>query len=134
MDTTRFDDPREWRKFALGLAAILAALATLQLVLGRGLYPWFYAAAGAAVLAGLLRPRAVRPLYVAFSYLGAVLGWLSTRIILSVLFYALFTPLGLCFRLLRRGRLDTRFPGGRASYWIERPAGERNRVDYEKQF
>ena len=30
---------------------------------------------------------------------GEVLGWINTRIILGVLFYLLFTPLGLCMRL-----------------------------------
>jgi len=30
---------------------------------------------------------------------GEALGWLNTRIILGVLFYALFTPMGLFMRL-----------------------------------
>jgi len=30
---------------------------------------------------------------------GEILGWLNTRLILGVLFYGLFTPLGLLMRL-----------------------------------
>jgi hypothetical protein len=30
---------------------------------------------------------------------GEVLGWINTRIILGVLFYLLFTPIGLCMHL-----------------------------------
>ena len=47
----------------------------------------------------LVWPRSLTQVYRLWMTVGEVLGWLNTRIILGVLFYALFTPMGLFMRL-----------------------------------
>jgi len=47
-------------------------------------------------------PRSLTQVYRLWMTVGEVLGWINTRIILGVIFYLLFTPLGLLMRL--RGR------------------------------
>jgi hypothetical protein len=44
-------------------------------------------------------PSSLTQVYRLWMIVGEVLGWLNTRIILGVLFYALFTPIGLYMRL-----------------------------------
>jgi len=62
-----------------------------------------------------------------------VLAWINTRIILTVLFALVFTPVGLVMRLLR-DPLNLKFRDGRSSYWIRRDAKSFERLQYERQF
>ncbi|HHZ70687.1 MAG TPA: sxtJ [Methylococcaceae bacterium] len=61
------------------------------------LWPWFL-----AVFLGfwaLVWPIVLYPFFRFWMALGNVLGWINTRIILGILFYFLFMPLGLVMRL-----------------------------------
>src|SRR5262245_19424406 len=58
-----------------------------------------FAAAAALVGAlGLVRPQAVRPIFVGWMVLAFPIGWTISHLLLALLFYGLFTPLGLLFR------------------------------------
>lgn len=73
---------------------------------------------GAAILCGsLAAPALMRPLWRGWIAFGHALGWLNTRLILGILFYLVFTPLGLLFRLVGRDALALRRDPGRSSYW-----------------
>src|SRR5437879_5700201 len=67
-------------------------------------------------VAGLLRPRLLRPLFVGCTLLTFPAGWLTSTLLSACLYYGLFTPLGLFFRLRGRDALRLRRPR-RASYW-----------------
>ena len=61
-----------------------------------------------AVLA-LVIPAALGPVYKVWMAFAEVLGWVNTRIILSLIFFVLFLPFGLVLRLVRdpmRRKLD----------------------------
>ena len=80
---------------------------------------------------GLVWPRAVRGLFVAWSVVAFPIGWLVSTVILGVLFYGLFTPIGLAFRatgrdLLARRRVKVQ------SYWRPKPAARTSR-EYFRQ-
>jgi hypothetical protein len=47
----------------------------------------------------LVWPHSLERVYRLWMAVGEVLGWINTRLILGVLFYGLFTPLGLLMRL-----------------------------------
>ncbi len=69
---------------------------------------------------GLLWPRAVRWLFVGWMALAFPIGWLISQITLVVLFYGLFTPVALFFRLRARDLLRRKAPSGQATFWVER--------------
>jgi hypothetical protein len=134
MDKSKFNNRKEWRKFAIGLGVILAAVASVQLLKGHLIYPFFYGAAAVVAAAGLVAPALVKPLYVLFSYLGEGLGWFSTRVILFAVFYLLVTPIGTVLRLFGKQfmpmRADTKIP----SYWIDRNKTYTDKESFENQF
>ena len=74
MDKSKFNDKKEWRKFGIGVAAILAVIATIQLIVGKELFIYFYGVAVFFLFFGLLLPIIIKPVYILFSYLGFVLG------------------------------------------------------------
>ena len=66
---------------------------------------------------GLVRPAAVRPVFVGALVLTFPVGWVVSRVLLGAVFYCVFTPLGLFFRLIGRDALGRRFRPDLASYW-----------------
>ena len=57
---------------------------------------------------GLLRPRLVRLVFTLAMALAVPLGWVVSHLLLAVLYYALFTPMALVFRLIKRDALARR--------------------------
>ena len=68
-------------------------------------------------LLGLVRPAAVRPIFVAWMALAFPIGWVVSRLMLGLVYYGLFTPLALIFRLIGRDELRLKRPAGQESHW-----------------
>lgn len=66
---------------------------------------------------GAVWPAAIKPVFVGWMVLAFPIGWFISRVILGILFYAMFTPIGLVFRLMGRDALRLRPPGGVETYW-----------------
>jgi Saxitoxin biosynthesis operon protein SxtJ len=79
-------------------------------------------AALAVGLLGLIRPAAVRLIYVGWMVLAFPIGWTVSFLILTMVFFGLFAPIGLIFRLIGRDALArTRRPDA-PTYWMPKPA------------
>jgi hypothetical protein len=76
-------------------------------------------AIGALVVGGigLLSPMAIRFVYTGSMIAAFPIGWTVSRLLLAVLFYALFTPVAFIFRLMGRDALRLS-RGDRRSYWL----------------
>lgn len=96
-------DRRELRTFGLMTGGIVAVLFGLLLpwLLSRALPLWPWVVAGVLGGLGLLLPAALGPVYRLWMKFGHVMGAINTRLILGLLFYAIFTPVGLAMRLFR---------------------------------
>ena len=111
----------ELRNFGFILGGVLTVIA-LWPVLFRAESPrlWALVAAGMMVGLGLFAPRLMRPIYRVWMRIGAILGWVNTRIILSIGFYGLFTPMGTVMRLFGRDPLRRKFDADLSTYRVER--------------
>ena len=85
--------------------------------------------AGAVMAAGVLlailaaaAPRALRPVYLALTAIGLPIGFVMSYVILGVVYFGLFTPIGLIFRVIGRDALCRKFDRGAETYWTERRA------------
>jgi hypothetical protein len=125
---------RDLRKFGITMAVAVAVLGGLFLWRGRGEPSWFFWAAAALFVFGLLCPLALRPLQKAWMAFAIVLGWLMTRVILVVVFYIGITPIAAIARLVRKRFLDLGFDPGRETYWVRRPEPDRGKERYLSQF
>jgi hypothetical protein len=70
---------------------------------------------------GLARPDAVRPIYVAWMVLAFPIGWTVSRVILALMFFGIFTPFAVVFRLIGRDVLGLARRGAVATYWTPKP-------------
>lgn len=80
---------------------------------------------------GLIWPRAVRGLFVAWSVVAFPIGWVVSTAMLGVLFYGVFTPIALAFRAFGRDVLARRRTEVQ-SYWRPKPAARTSR-EYFRQ-
>ena len=71
---------------------------------------------------GLIRPGWIRPIYVGWMILAFPIGWTVSQVMLALMFYGLFMPIGLLFRLLGRDPLHRARRPGVESYWTPKPA------------
>jgi Saxitoxin biosynthesis operon protein SxtJ len=113
--------PKQLRSFGLLVGAIFAVI---------GLWPalwqhqepllWALVLAGLLIVPALVFPRSLRRVYQAWMALGAGMGWINTRIILSVLFYGLMTPMGLLMRLRGKDPMRRRWEPAVETYRVMR--------------
>ena len=126
--------PKKLREFGFVVGGVLCALGILFFWRGRGSYPYFLAPGIFLVVTGAVIPSILKPVQKAWMTLALLMGWVMTRVFLSVLFYLAITPVGLLLRLMGKDLLDERFEPKKQSYWKLRPQDPRVPGDYEKQF
>lgn len=93
--------PKELRKFGLVTGGMLILFFDL-------LIPWIWSVkmpvwpavvAGILITMALVYPRSLGPVYKIWMRFAEALGWVNTRIILSLMFFLIFFPVGLIMRL-----------------------------------
>jgi hypothetical protein len=116
---------RMLRQFAGAWLLVFSGLAANQWLI-RGHARTAIMLAGIALVigvAGLLRPRLVRWLFVAATVLAFPIGWVVSQVMLVVLFLGVITPVALLFKVRGRDRL-ARKRQPQSSYWKPKTATE----------
>lgn len=126
--------PKKLREFGLVVGGVLCALGIWLWWRGRGSFPYFLAPGIFLVITGALIPWVLKPLQKAWMTLAILLGWVMTRVLMTVLFFLAITPIGLILRLAGKDLLDQKLEPKKPSYWKIRPQSPRVPADYEKQF
>ncbi len=109
------------RRFGLTTGLIFVGLfgLALPLVRHRAIPYWPYVPGVPLVALGVLLPRALAPVHRIWMTAGGALGWINTRIILTIVFFLIVTPLGIVRRLVGKDALGRRFERAAKSYRIE---------------
>jgi hypothetical protein len=93
-------ETKQLRSFGLIVGGIFTLIGVGPAVWrGQPLRLWSLLLGSMLMVLALAWPRSLTQVYRLWMTVGEGLGWINTRIILSGLFYLLFTPLGVCMRL-----------------------------------
>src|SRR5215813_7549427 len=88
------------RSFGLIVGGIFVVMGVWPWLWGsQSLRLWRFILGGILIVLALAWPRSLAQVYRCWMAVGEVLGWINTRLILSGLFYPLFTPMGWYMRL-----------------------------------
>jgi hypothetical protein len=118
------ESPKEWLKFV----AVMALLAgVLSFMLARRAFPVVLGIAVVALMLCALRPRLFRGFYRGGMTISFYIGQVMGRVLLTIFFILVVTPLGLLLRLAGKDLLQLKRPSGASSYW--RPAKTSNQFD-----
>lgn len=89
--------------------------------------------AGAAVFALSLIPPIGRLLYILWMGLGLTIGFVTSPVIMFVVYVVVIVPVGLWFRLRRRDTMRRQLDPSAKSYWEDYP-GSDDPASYIRQF
>lgn len=126
--------PKELRSFGLITGAIAAVLFGLVLPwVFSGNYPtWPWVVGGGLALFAMVAPLLLKPIYHMWMRIGAVLGWINTRIILGLIFYLIFTPFRVAFLILGKDPMSRKLDASAESYRVK--SLQANRENMENPF
>ena len=125
---------RELRQFGCTMGAVLGVLGILFLWREKEWYPYLIVLSVLFFFCGFVIPLLLKPIQKVWMTLAVLLGWFMTRVILSVLFYLVITPLGLIMRACGKDFLNRAIDKNSDSYWIPRKEVTHNKEDFERQF
>ncbi|RJO65079.1 MAG: hypothetical protein C4523_16860 [Myxococcales bacterium] len=126
--------PKKLRHFAIGIIVIGGALAALMAWRDHTIALYIFGLLALWGVLGAAVPVAISPLFIALTYIGLALGWVNTRLILGLLYFLVFTPLGLLFRLIGKDPLNRRIEKNAGTYWQDVSGRPYDTKHFEKQF
>jgi len=124
----------DFRKFGITIGLFLMVIAGLLFWRGKESFEILLVSGVVLCVLGFTLPLLLKPLYWVWMVLAIILGWIMTRVILSLLFYIVITPIGVLSRMSGNRFLDLKWDRSKATYWNDRTETRRNNEDYEKQF
>jgi len=110
---------RTLRQFAAAWLVFFLALGLRQ-YLWRGHHSFglfLMAIAFVVGLPGLIKPAAVRWLFVGWMVVAFPIGWAISQVMLLLMYYLILTPVALLFRLAHRDLLRRKPAPGQNSFW-----------------
>ena len=124
-DVIRTRETKELRQFAGLCLAVGSALVVWRL--WRGGTGWSASIAGLFLIVGAvgaMAPRAISWIYTGWMTAVFPIGWTISRLVVAAMFYLLFTPVALFFRVTGRDALRVhRQP--RESHWVPKRQPDR---------
>jgi hypothetical protein len=122
------------RTFGVGGAAIFAGIWVLRLFVFHHGNAWpLLVLAAYLLVAGLFFHPALTPVFRVWGWIAHKIGWFNTRLLLGVIYYLIFTPMGIIARLLGKDAMSRKLEPERTSYWL--PVTKKHELtDYEKEF
>lgn len=126
--------PKILREFAWIMAGAIAGLfgVILPLLKGHSPPPLPWAIAGVFLLLGAMAPRSLKPVYALWLTIGHVLGWINSRLILTLIFALMVTPMALLMKLIHRDTMHRQWQPQLTTY--RSPCRPRDRQHYEKPY
>ncbi|HEY6906518.1 MAG TPA: hypothetical protein VI230_03580 [Ignavibacteriaceae bacterium] len=122
------------KKFGLTLGIFLLLIAAVLLWIGKSSYPVWGIIGLIFILSSLLFPGVLKPFNKIWMSLAVILGWIMTRVILSILFYVALTSLRFIAMVFNKRFLNLKIDKSADTYWEKRENQQFDPSKYERQF
>ena len=120
------------RSFGLSVGGVIAAIGAVSSWRGHAVFgPTLIATGMVLVILGLAAPGLLRVPNRIWWRFAQALGWINSRVLLTLFFFVVLTPVGIVMRLLGRNPLRT--PDSRTT-WSTVDARRRGPRQYERMF
>lgn len=113
-------EPGSDRSFGLIVGGVLSAIGIYQFAIGSQSYPWFVTPGILLAGLGMVYPRALHPLNIAWTKLGLLLGRIITPVVMFLVYVVSIVPIGILLRISGKDLLSLKPRDDKASYWIDR--------------
>lgn len=84
---------------------------------------WVLTAIGLVVFVlGMASTKTIKPIFLALMFVAVPIGMVLSTVVLGLLYYLMFTPVSLFFKLTGRDKLHRKLDPQATTYWFERKA------------
>ena len=112
---------KQLRSFGLLVGSVFALIAVWPVLFrGQPLRIWAMVISVSLMVPAVGWPRVLEPFYRLWMAAGHILGWVNSRIVLGIVYFLVFTPVGLMMRLLGKDPMRLRFDSNAKTYRIRR--------------
>ena len=128
------ESKKDLRKFGLTVGGVLLLIAALLFYFEKPSAIYFAVIGGVLFVSGLTVPQILKPINKVWMGLAIVLGFIMSRVILTIFFYLILTPVSLLAKLFRKKFMELKYDNSTKTYWERRSIIQKKPIDYERQF
>ena len=121
------------KSFGFTIGFLLLIIGAVLFCNSNELFVYFFSIGLIFICLSLIAPTVLKPGHKIWMTFAIIIGWVMTRIILSVLFYLIISTIGIFARLVGKDFLNLKSKSNE-SYWNIRNKEYELNQDYEKQF
>ena len=124
---------KDLKSFGVTIGSVFLIIAGFLFYKEKGLYVNFFSIGLVFIGLSITAPIILQPIYKFWMFFAVIIGWIMSRLILSVLFFSIITLIGTLTRLFGKDFLNLKLKN-QDSYWNIRDREHELNQDYEKQF
>ena len=124
---------KDLKNFGVTIGFILLMIGAFLFIREKDSCIYFFSIGSILIIVGVITPVILKPIYKIWMIFAVIIGWIMTRVILSILFFSIITTIGIFTRLIGKDFLSLKSKNNK-SYWNIRNKEYELNQDYEKQF
>jgi hypothetical protein len=122
------------KKTGLTVGVVLILVSLLLWYLGKTSFIYFSIIGGLFVILSFIAIPVLRPFHKLWMMLALLMGFVMSRVILTLLYYLVLTPIGLLAKIIGKKFMPLGFDKSVTTYWEKRENVIKHQIDYERQF
>jgi hypothetical protein len=127
-------DKKEYRKFGITVGIVIVLISVFLFWKSKGGAPYLLGTGLVFILFGIATPNILKYIYLIWMSFAVVMGFFVSRLILSLFYFIIFTPVGVVTRLLGKDLLKEKWNTKATSYWITREPKPYDPKSSEQQY
>ena len=125
---------KDLRKFGITVGGVLLAIGVVLFYFEKPSAIYFAVIGGLLIFFGALFPKILKPLNRIWMSLAIILGFIMSRVILTILFYLVLTPIALLAKIVGKKFMVLKYDKSANTYWEKRTNIHKKQIDYDRQF
>ena len=122
------------KKTGISVGVVLILISLLLWYLSKASYVYFSIIGGLFVILALIAIPILRPFHKLWMMLALLMGFVMSRVILTMLYYLVLTPIGLLAKIVGKKFIPLGFDKSATTYWEKRDLVVKQQIDYDRQF
>ncbi len=125
---------KDLREFGFIVGGVFVTISLIGLFSQRGWASVLIIVGSILMILGAVAPRILLPFQKAWMVIAIILGAVMSRVILTIVYFLVVTPIGLFLRIIGKHFIDLEIHDDSSSYWMIREAEGQESEDSERQF
>ena len=122
------------KKTGISVGVVLILISLLLWYLGKASFVYFSITGGLFIILAFIAIPVLRPFHKLWMMLALLMGFVMSRVILTILYYIVLTPIGLLAKIVGKKFMPLGFDKNASTYWEKRENTAKQKIDYDRQF